>query len=188
MAKVVLQNVRLSFPDLFEPVQYQGKGAFRYNASFLVEPGSDNDKKIRTAIKEAATEAYGAKAAIQLKGMENNSNKYCYMDGNLKEYDGYADMMCLSAHRNQTQGAPAVVDRNKDVKLTAADGKPYAGCYVNASVEIYAQKGENPGIRASLIAVQFRADGDAFAGARASADDFEDLSEGAESEEFSSMV
>lgn len=173
--KVVLKDVRLSFPDLFEPVQYQGKGAFRYNGSFLVEPGSENDKKIRTAIKEAATESYGAKAAVQLKGMENNSNKYCYMDGDLKEYDGYAGMMCLSAHRSQAQGAPAVVGRDKNVKLTAADGKPYAGCYVNASVEIYAQKGENPGIRASLIAVQFSKDGDAFAGTPANTDDFDDL-------------
>ena len=184
MAKVLLKNVRLSFPDLFEPVQYQGKGAFRYNASFLVEPGSENDNKIRAAIKEAANETWGAKAAVQLKGMENNSNKYCYMDGNLKEYDGYTDMMYISAHRSQAQGAPKVVDKNPKIELTAADGKPYAGCYVNASLEIYAQKGENPGVRASLIAVQFVQDGDAFAGARATADDFDDLSEGADSEDF----
>jgi hypothetical protein len=175
--KVVLKDVRLSFPDLFVPQIYKGKtdSKPRYSASFLVEPGSENDKKIRAAIKDAATESYGAKAAAQLKAMENNSNKYCYMDGDLKDYDGYAGMMALSSHRNADQGAPKVVDRNKEVELKAADGKPYAGCYVNASVEIYAQKGEYPGIRASLIAVQFSKDGDAFAGTPATAEDFDDL-------------
>jgi ssDNA-binding protein len=175
--KVVLKDVRLSFPDLFVPQLFQNKpdSKARYNASFLVEPNSANDKALRAAILEAAKETYGKKADALLKSWENNSNKYCYMDGDLKEYDGYAGMMALSAHRNSDQGAPAVVDRDKNVKLTAADGRPYAGCYVNASVDIYAQQGTYPGIRASLVAVQFVRDGDAFAGTPANTDDFDDL-------------
>lgn len=181
--KVLLKNVRLAFPELWTPTQYQGKGAYRYDATFLIEPGSDNDKAVRKAITEAAAESFGAKSAAILKGMESNSNKFCYLDGNTKEYDGFEDMMYLSSHRGEKQGAPLVIDRNRE-PLSATSGKPYAGCYVNASVDIYAQKGENQGIRASLLAVQFSRDGDAFAGSRANPDDFEDLSEGADSEDF----
>lgn len=185
--KVVLKNVRLAFPDLWEPKQFDGKGDARYSATFLVEPGSDTDKAIRTAVKAVADEAYGAKSAATLKSFEGNSGKFCYLDGNSKEYDGFEDHMFLSAHRKENQGKPLVLDRNKEV-LEANSGKPYAGCYVNGSVDIYAQKGQYPGIRASLLAVQFFKDGDAFAGSRANPDDFEDLSEGADSEDFASVL
>jgi hypothetical protein len=186
--KVVLKGVRLAFPDLWEAKEYQkGDGKPRFSATSLVEPGSINDKNIRAAINEAASESFGAKAAAIVKGMLNNSNKFCYLDGNTKEYDGFADMMYLSSHRGEKQGAPLVIDANK-APLTATSGKPYAGCYVNATVDIYAQKGENQGIRASLLGVQFFKDGDAFAGSRANPDDFEDLSEGADADDFASEI
>jgi hypothetical protein len=181
--KVVLRNVRLAFPDLWEAKTVEEGGKKRYGATFLVEPGSANDKAIRDAIKAEATAAYAAKAPLMLKGYEGNNNKFCYLDGNMKEYDGFADMMYLASHRGENQGAPLVVDRDKQ-PLAANSGKPYAGCYVNGSVDIYVQSGKYPGIRASLLAVQFFKDGDAFAGSRANPDDFEDLSEGADSEDF----
>lgn len=173
--KIFLSNVRLSFPDLFEATQYQGEGAFRYNATFLVEPGSANDKKIREAIKVAATETWKGKADAIVKSMENNSNKFCYLNGDTKAYDGYEGKMYLSSHRRQVDGAPLVIDQKKS-PLTAADGKPYGGCFVNATVDIYAQDGKNSGIRCGLIGVQFANDGDSFSGAaRPSADEFEEL-------------
>lgn len=180
--KLKLNNVRLAFPDLFEAVQYDGKGPFRYNATFLIVPGSANDVAIRAGIQEVANEKFGAKAASFLKQWEGNSQKFCYLDGNLKEYDGYEGMMYLSAHRRQNDGPPTILDRrpkNDDGSpnlLTAASGKPYAGCYVNASVEIYAQDKDNPGIRCGFTGVQFASDGDAFSGGKAaSADEYEDL-------------
>lgn len=74
----------------------------------------------------------------------------------------------------------------KLVKLTDCDDEitvPYSGCYVNASVEFWAQDGENPGIRCSLRAVQFLRDGDAFAGgSKVAADELDDLAGGADAE------
>lgn len=186
--KVVLKGVRLVFPDLWEPKEFEtGDGKPRYSATFLVEPGSANDKAIRDTIKAVAKEAHAAKADAVLKTMEGNSQKFFYLDGNAKDYDGFADMMYASSHRPANQGAPLVMDRDKQ-PLAATSGKPYSGCYVNASIDIYAQVGKNPGIRASLLGVQFFKDGDAFAGSRANPDDFEDLSEGADSEDFASSV
>ncbi|MDR5611402.1 ssDNA-binding protein, partial [Arsenophonus sp.] len=34
--KIKLNNVRLAFPELFEPTQVSGQGAFKYRANFLI--------------------------------------------------------------------------------------------------------------------------------------------------------
>jgi hypothetical protein len=181
---VNLKCVRASFLDLFVPVEYEkGDGKPRYNATFLIEPGSANDKAIRAAIKAEGAEVFGKGSDAFLKTIESNSNKYCYLDGNSKDYDGYANMMYLATH---AKARPLVIDRDKS-PLTAADGKPYSGCYVNASVEIWGQGKENKGMRCAVKGVQFVKDGDAFGGgAPASPDDFDDL--GVEQEEEDSLA
>lgn len=173
--KVQLKEVRLSFPDLFEAKPFEAGGPKRYSATFLIEPGSENDKAVQAAIKEVAKEKWGKKADATLAGIKGNSNKYCYLDGNTKEYEGYQGMLVLSSHRREQDGRVTVIDRGK-TPLTPADGKPYGGCYVNASVDIWAQDGQYSGIRCGLMGVQFVKDGDAFGGAApASPDEFEDL-------------
>ncbi len=185
-----LTNVRLAFPNLFEAKEFKpGDGKPRFDATFLIEPGSENDKAIRAAIATEAAAVFGAKATTFLKQWENNSNKHAYVSGDLKEYDGFAGMMSLACH---SKVRPGVFDNVRDPAtgkaraiVSAAEGKPYAGCFVNAKVSIYAQKGENPGIRASFTGVQFWADGDAFtAGRAASADEFDDLVEGATADDL----
>lgn len=180
--KVMLKNVRLAFPDLFVAKQFDGAGPFRYSATFLVEPGSENEKAIEAAITKVAAEKFGKKAAAMVQSMRGNSNKFCYLDGNLKDYDGYQGMFYLSAHRKESDGPVLVLDTNK-APLTAATGKPYAGCYVNASVDIYAQDGQYPGVRCGLIGVQFFRDGDSFGGAsKSDGSEFEDLGVGADAD------
>lgn len=174
--KVKLNNVRLSFPDLFEAVQFDGQGPFNYRATFLVEPGSANDKAINDAMAEVAKEKWAAKAGPILAAAKANPQKCCYVSGDLKEYDGYAGMMALSCSRGQDKGRPGIYDKDKS-PLQVSDGKPYAGCYVNASVEFWAQDNTyGKALRCTLVGVQFNADGDAFtAGSQPSEDDFEDL-------------
>ena len=99
-------------------------------------------------------------------------------DGDLKSnYDGFPGNLYVSA-RSTTR--PLVINNDKS-PLTEQDGKPYAGCYVNASIELWAQD-NNYGkrVNASLRGVQFLRDGDAFAGGgAASEDEFDDISQGA---------
>jgi len=178
MAKIKLQNVRLSFPDLFEPGEYEGQRKF--GATFLIEPGSANDKVIREAINDVAKEAFKDKgAAIVKAAMAGGNQKICYWDGSLKSYDGYEGTMALTAKRNEDKGRPLVIDKDK-TPLVAADGKPYAGCYVNVSVDLWAQDNKyGKSVRCTLLGVQFHADGDAFsAGSVGDVDDFDDLSDG----------
>lgn len=186
MAIVKLKGPRLSFPDLFEAKQFEGQGAFSYRAAFLLAEDStvyvqQPDKswkatKMAKIIEAVASEAWKAKAAAILKTLEGNPQKCCWYDGNLKSYDGYEDNFVLSATRNQDKGRPLVIDTDKS-PLTEKDGKPYAGCYVNATVELWAQDNKyGKAIRATLRGVQFVKDGDAFsAGTPVNEDEFEEI-------------
>lgn len=184
MAIVKLLNARLSFPDLFTAVQFEGAGAFSYRAAFLqpedqpvaVQQADKSWKKttLGKVIADVAAEAWKAKAPAILKTLEGNPQKCCWYDGSIKEYDGYEGNFVLSASRGQDKGRPLIVDNDK-TPLTESDGKPYAGCYVNGTVEVWAQDNKfGKGIRATLRGVQFVKDGDAFsAGTPVSDDDFE---------------
>ncbi len=174
--KVKLTNVRLSFPVLWKGKEFKaGDGKPRYSATFLIEPGSENDKAIREAIKAEAVATYAKKADANLKAWEGQSNKYCYQNGANKEYEGYDGMWYLATHRKASEARPTIIDRDRS-PLTEDDGRPYAGCYVDAIVSIYAQTGENPGIRGTFSGIQFRRDGAAFSGASiASIDEFDEL-------------
>lgn len=188
--EVLLRNVRLSFPDLFHAVEFKaGDNKPRWNATFLVEPGSDNDKAIWAAINAAAKAEWKDKAPKMIESLKTNSNKFCYLSGDTKEYDGYAGMFFLASHRSAklksgaANSRPAIIDRDKS-PLTEEDGKPYAGCYVNAKISIYAQSGENPGVRCSFSVVQFAKDGDSFGTGAPSTEDFDDLAAGADGEDM----
>jgi hypothetical protein len=176
--KITIKNARLSFPDLFQPRAYEDGGVAKFKGTFLVPKGSAMDKEIDAAIAKVAAEKWGAKADAILKTIRNNPNRYCYQDGETKTYDGYEGMMAFSA---SNKVRPTVIDRNRE-PLVESDGRPYAGCFVNAVIEIFTYENPGKGISASLSGVQFVKDGEAFSGGRpASVNDFEDL--GVEEEE-----
>ena len=128
---------------------------------------------INTAISTVAAEKWGAKADAILKTIRA-ADKTCLHSGDLKaNYDGFEGMMYISA-RNPLK--PSVVDTNRS-PLVAEDGRPYAGCYVNAVLELWTQD-NNYGkrVNATLRGVQFYKDGESFVGGGvADAEDFDDL-------------
>ncbi len=181
MSSLKLKNVRLSFPDLFVPRPFKAGDVPKFKATFLIAKDDPQIKEIEAAIKAVAEAKWGKKADAILKSIRNNPNKFCFQDGDTKEYDGYAGCMALSANN---KARPLVIDRDKS-PLTQEDGKPYAGCYVAATLELFAYDNSGNGISASLGGVQFYRDGDNFAGGKpANVDDFDDLSEGAEEDEY----
>ncbi|WP_197331155.1 DUF2815 family protein [Ralstonia syzygii] len=175
--KLKLNNVRLAFPVLFEAKTVNGEGKPAFSASFLIDPSDPQIKVLNEAVEQIAKEKWGAKADAVLKQMRAQ-DKVCLHDGDLKaNYDGFPGTLYVSA-RSATR--PLIIDKDRS-PLAEADGKPYAGCYVNASIELWAQD-NNYGkrVNAGLRGVQFLRDGDAFAGGgAASEDEFDDITEGA---------
>jgi hypothetical protein len=169
--KVTLQNVRLSFPHLFEPSQVQGQGDAKFSASFIIPKDHPALGELANAIVAAATEKWGAKAQAMLTELKA-SGKLPVRDGDGKaSYQGYAGNLYLNA---SGKTRPLVIDGDKS-PLTAADGKMYSGCYVNAIVQMWAMDNQyGKRVNASLMGVQFVKDGERLAGGEvASADDFQ---------------
>lgn len=173
-----LKNVRIAFcQNLFVAGAMAGDSSAkpRFSSTFIIAAGDPQIEALRKAIEEVAKEKWGTKYLAILKQL-NAGGKTCLHDGNDKpQYDGFEGNMYISA---ASPNRPGIFDSNK-TELTEASGKPYAGCYVHANIEIWAQD-NNYGkrINASLKGVMFYKDGDAFVGSVPSeADDFDDVSD-----------
>ena len=167
MAKIKLNNVRLSFASLFRKANYMGDET-KFEGTFLIDKEAQADQiaTIKAAVKAMLTE----------KGAKLGPDRICFKDGDVifdeKGYDGYQGTMSFKAANGKR---PLIIDRDKS-PLAEDDGKPYSGCYVNAIVELWWQdNGFGKRVNANLDAVQFVRDGEAFgeAGVTASADDFD---------------
>ena len=168
--------VRLAFPVLDKPEQFQGTGKPRFSGTLLFKPNGENHKKLIAALKATAAAKWGADKADAAVKAITASGKIALKDGNAKaDYDGFSDMMYLAAH-SQESAPPTLLDGNKNT-LPRNTGVIYAGCFVNASVEIWAldkSKGFGHQLNANLRGLQYAADGDSFSAARpADKDEFE---------------
>lgn len=175
--QIKLQNVRLSFPNLFKPKAIND-GEPKYGAAFLLNKKDDAAQidLVRTTMRKIAGEKFGGEAKIP-KGI-----KACLHDGSEKDYDGYGDeVMFISASSSQR---PTVVDRNR-TPLTADDGRPYAGCYVNAVIRLWVQDNQfGKRVNAQLQGVQFVRDGEAFGEKPFNAEEeFEEIADSADHSE-----
>lgn len=176
MSAVMLNDVRLSFANaLFEAKQVQGQGDAKYSASFIIPANHPAVAVIKATMKKVAEEKWGAKAAEVFMALKAG-DKLALRDGDTKpQYEGYKGNLFLNA---SNKIKPLVIDGNKS-PLQASSGKPYAGCYVNASVELWPQDNQfGKRINATLKGVQFLRDGPRLAGGGvASAEDFEAIPE-----------
>ena len=175
MTILQLRNVRLAFPAIFKPQAFaDNKPA--YGAKLIVDPSSPNVAAIREVVAAVAKEKWGAKANDILEIIKADKNcawvegPYKNKDGEI--FDGFAGKFFLSTRSEKLR--PTALDRQGQ-PVTEADNVIYGGCYVHASVEIYAYENQKYGrrINAVLRGVKFYADGEGFGGSSAaSADEF----------------
>lgn len=186
LGKVKLRNVRLSFAHLYEP--QPGKvdeetgnvGEPKHNCAFLIPKNAaacapHQDWAVQreniAAAKKAAEEVKSAKWGKTPPKLK--PEKVFLRDGDLEDYDGYEGMLYISASNSRK---PVLKDRVKDSKTGKwADspvGQLYSGCYVNATVHIWAQDNKHgKRLNASLELVQFVRHGDAFGAKQVDADE-----------------
>lgn len=165
--KITLKNVRLSFPNLWKPKSINGSDP-KFGASFLLSKENDADQitALREACKSIAKEQWPDGIP---KGVV-----FCVKDGTDKDYDGYGEgVIYVSANSDKR---PSVVDRDRTT-LVEEDGRPYAGCIVNASIRLWVQSNTyGKRVNAQLQGIQFVKDGDSFGEKPFNADEeFEDL-------------
>lgn len=178
-AKVLLKNVRLSYPALWKAKAFGGKGGSnngtsepKFQANFLMEKddslGEKNIAKLEAAI-DHVKKAKWPKGAPKLAAA-----KICLKDSEDMEEmsDGYEGCMYVSSSNAKK---PRVLDSDGLDVNEGDDEAPYAGCFVDAIVRVWAQDNEyGKRINCSLEGVKFRGPGDAFGAAPIDADDFDD--------------
>ena len=167
--KIKLNNVRLSFPSLFKKAQFQGQET-KFEATFLISKESQDDliEKINIEIDNLL------KAKFPNGKVPKSIKKTCFKDGDECDYDGYEGMMALKGSSNRRV---TLIDRNK-TPLAEEDGKLYAGCYVNAILEVWFSDHPLGGkqVLANLLGVQFAKEGESFGSAPSDVtDDFDEL-------------
>lgn len=178
--RVKLRDVRLAFPVLFNPEQFNGQGELAYSGVLLFGKDHPQIAAIKEAIRAAAQAKWPRDWETILKAGKAK-DQYTLHDGDVKgNVDGYAGNYYINFRNSGRKGAPPaklkILDRDRR-PLTQSDGKPYAGCYVIAILDFWAQDNSfGKKVNASLAGMQFYRDGDAFAGGSVAADeDFEDL-------------
>jgi hypothetical protein len=176
--KIKLRNVRLSYPSLFTAKVFTNPDGTaqepKFQAVFLLDKGehkkvidlveSRTDEVLKEAFKKVP-----AKCRRPLRDGEEKEDK-----------DGYGPgVMFISA---ASKRRPQVVDRDPSIPLVEADGRPYAGCYVNAIISLwsYDHKLGGKGVSANLLAVQFLKDGEPFGETIKADEAFDDESDGGE--------
>lgn len=163
--KVKLQNVRLSFPSVFRKAVFNGEET-KFEATFLLH------KEDHAAVIEEIQSAIKSLVKNDLKGAKVGDDKICLKDGDNIEYEGYAGCMSIKASNDKR---PLIIDRDK-TPLSEDDNRLYAGCHVNAIIELWAQNNSwGKRINANLLGVQFFKDGEPFADGKksASVDEFD---------------
>jgi hypothetical protein len=175
--KMLIKNVRMAFPAIFEAEAF-GDGDPAYGAKFIVPSNHPQLAEIRKEVIRAATEKWGEKGAGVLALLKDDK-KVAWVEGPYRNkngdiYDGFDNAFHLSTRNGgKAPVKPSVFDQHNR-SVTQADGVVYSGCYVDASVEFYAQdNGYGRRINCSLRGVRKAGDGDSFGGGgAASADEF----------------
>jgi len=152
-AIVRLENVRLSFPQLFTAKAMKEGQEAKYSATFIL------DNQVHGALLDRLEPLIDRLALDYWKKKIRFAS--CLRDGNEKsDMDGYGDGVMFISTSRKTR--PAVVDRLVN-PVTEEDGIIYAGCYVNATIRLWVQDSHGQKrVNAELRAVQFLRDGDSF--------------------------
>jgi len=163
---IKITNARLSFPSLFRKASFQGNET-KYEATFIV-PKQGNEKWHKAVTDEIN------KALVDAK-MKVGADKLFIKDGDTLDRPEYEGAWVIKSANSKR---PTVIDRDRTT-VVEEDEKFYAGCYVNASIDIWLQNNQfGKRVNANLLGVQFIKDGESFEGDFvAKVDDFDDLGE-----------
>lgn len=153
---LLVKNVRLSYPHLFEKFVMEGddEGKGRYSAKFLLDKDTHAEeiKAIRQHLVKLQKEYFEGKIG---------GDKLFFKDGEDSGKEEHEGSWVLSA--SDSKRRPQVLNKDKSV-ITEEDDIVYAGCYVHVLIRPWKQQHPKYGkrVNANLVGVQFARDGDRF--------------------------
>lgn len=197
-----ITRARISFANgLFNASVAVEGGVPKFGCDFIVDPESTVERKgadgkwIKTTLKEAqaltANEAFKGDAKKATAWFEDlDARQRSVRDGNKNKdkagdvREGYEGNLYVAA-KSKTR-MPVYTKTLAEVH-DEASSPIYSGCYVNARVSLYCNmKPGQKGLFASLQGTQFHSGGGFLGGgAKAGAGDFEPVTDGADSPDFS---
>ncbi len=143
-------------------------GEAKFEVTLILKPGGANEKAVQNAIAQVAKEKYGDDWQELYKEFADDQKGL--RKGNLKRdraeqiYDGFEGNSYVVA---KNVNRPAVFTRSNVAVVAGEAGFPYAGCHVNAEIDVWALK--KPGVKKriviNILGAQMSRDGDAFSAA-----------------------
>lgn len=154
--EIMLKNVRLSYPSVFQTEVYNGDDTGKYAATFILD-AKEHEQLQAQIIDKIQGMVKDAKVAVK-------KDKFCIKD------DDQGEGWTIKAS-NKTR--PLVINKDRS-PLTEEDNVIYGGCYVNAKIGFWVQNNAyGKRVNANLLGIQFAKDGKPFGEKKvASADDF----------------
>lgn len=171
---IMLNNVRISYPNLWEPRAQEEGHAKKFGANFIIEPKGKAITALKGAVKTAIED--GCKGKKPKKPHYNCLRDHTDEDEEEEELRG----MFQIVSKSNADSPPVILDANLNVVKSEEKDLIYAGCYVNVKVRIegYVSQKWGPQVAAKLVAVQFAGDGEAFSASYVSHDEAVDGFEG----------
>lgn len=172
-ANEIIIPCRLSYANIWEPKQVNGKGDPKYSCCLLIKKSDTATlAKINAAIDAVkrdpkALAKWGGKVPVNLKDPLRDGDKE-------KDDENYAGCKFLNANSSEKR-RPRIIDRSCSEVLDPDE--VYSGCYANVKVGFFAYSASgNKGIGAGLEVIQKTRDGERLSGG-SSLDGFEVLTE-----------
>lgn len=153
---ILIKNVRLSYPHLFEKFVMEGddEAKGRYSGKFMLdsETHAEEIRELRLHLVELQKEFFKGKIGGDKLFLRNGD------DLGKEDYEGQWVVSASDSKRR-----PQVLNKDKSV-ITEEDDIVYAGCYVHVVIRPWKQEHPKYGkrINANLCGVQFHKDGERF--------------------------
>lgn len=147
MPTVTVENVRLSYPNLFTPTQYKNKGDFKYRLAVVIDKNTNGYKKLNEIAEKILQEEFpdgDIPKNFRTKPFYNAEEKYP---------DDSRFTNCVIANASN-HNKPPVVDANMEKVIDPSLAFPGALANVALSVFTYPSSGNKEGITVGLEAVQ----------------------------------
>jgi len=187
----ITKPVRIAFPNLTEPRNYQGQGKLMYSVNALVPKSDKGFKKlledyVQNEIASMDWKKTNKEIAIRQTLKNPDSDFLIFKDGDLKDLDKYPFfanhwVLNLKAYGENKEGVilpprPVYNQKNELIPPALVNTEIYGGCWVRFSLSCFCFEKPKQGATLRIHQIQKYKDDDTFVQSAFDAvEDFEDV-------------